>query len=95
MSPGRARAAANVFGYTCTTLQHPDCEEGQRLLDAYLRAVSAVDAIRHRNEVHDCKTVQYARNELIAARRRYWTHVRKHRCRKTRGGVLSPHGESS
>jgi hypothetical protein len=65
-------------------LLHPDCEDGQKLLNAYLRALSNVEAIHRAEQAHERLTVQYICDELIVARRRYWTHVEKHNCRKSR-----------
>ena len=73
---------------------HGDCEDGQRLLDAYVRALNNVDAIHHLNGGRDRKAVRNACDELVAARRRYWTHVRKHQCR-TSDSAVSSDGESS
>jgi hypothetical protein len=70
-------------GTLVTTLQRLDCKDEQRLLDAYLRALRKVEAIHRTNAAYDVKTVQYVSDELTAARRRYWTHVRLHKCRKT------------
>jgi hypothetical protein len=92
---GGTSPSVSNFGYTCTTLQHPDCLDGQRLLDAYLRALRVVDEVTHHNNARDPKIFENASDELTAARRRYWTHVRKHKCRKTgdstpRAQVASP-----
>jgi hypothetical protein len=92
MQLSQALPSKNIFEYTCTTLQHPDCKDGQRLLDAYLRALGNVDAIHGSNPAYNAGTVQYVCDELIAARRRYWTHVSKHKCRKPRDSALSSHG---
>jgi hypothetical protein len=77
-----------AFEYTCTTLQHPDCKDEQRLLDAYLRALDEVAAIHRCNAPQDPRTLKHVWAELVAARDRYWTHVSKHGCRKT--GASTP-----
>jgi hypothetical protein len=69
------------------------CEDGQRLRDAYLKALSAVSAIQLRNRTYSHQELQYACDELVAARRRYWTHVRRHKCRKVCGSAVSLHSE--
>jgi hypothetical protein len=76
-------------------LLHPDCEDGQKLLDAYVRALSNVETIRRSNGGYELKTVQYICDALILARRRYWTHVRKHRCRKSEASSVRRVGEVS
>ena len=57
---------------------HKTCEEGKRLLDSYLMALSIADS----SGTGAPPVVMEERHQaLIAARNKYWKHVRLHNCR--------------
>lgn len=62
---------------------HRDCPDGRRLLDRYLMALTADDAVNQsaRSGVATNQEVRDARDLLIAARNAYWRHVQRHKCR--------------
>jgi hypothetical protein len=60
---------------------HLNCEEGSRLLDSYVMALSICDSLG-RDPDYDPLQAAKARTQLIAARRKYWFHIDHHQCRR-------------
>jgi hypothetical protein len=58
--------------YSNRHLAAPRCSDGRRLLDAYLIALTDADLSR----------TEKAQRNLLLVRRKYWTDVNRHHCRK-------------
>jgi hypothetical protein len=62
---------------------HDGCPDGRRLLDRYIMALAADDAISKARRAGyasgtEAKDLQ---DSLVAARNAYWRHVEHHKCR--------------
>lgn len=67
-----------------------ECQDGNRLRDAYLMALSREDSVRAACSLGEAtaRELYTAHEQLIAARKRYWAHVQHHKCRSS--PMLSP-----
>ena len=62
---------------------HDHCEQGRRLLDSYLMALTNEDSVRKaaRSGEVTAREARRAKEAVVAARGLYWQHVEKHKCR--------------
>ncbi len=58
---------------------HETCEEGRRLLQSYLAAIDAEEALKVKPA--GAPAIRLAQSKLYQIRNRYWRHVYRHKCR--------------
>ena len=65
-------------------MPHGDCPEGKTLLDSYLTALAKYDAVGSQAD-RAALDLAIAKSKLESARREYWKHIERHKCRVEQG----------